>query len=80
MPDQIDAEIPQVLDRQAGQQARVDLIRTKRRRVLFEPEATEPCSNVHDRFPNAVKFSRPPPRHGERTCDKLGFASRNVEV
>ena len=50
MADQRYANILQILDDQGGQEARVDLIRTKCRLVMFEPEAAEPCRNVHARL------------------------------
>ena len=57
MSDQIDVEILQIVGGQAGQQARVDLIRAERRLVLLEPETAEPCRNVH-----ACLQTRSPPR------------------
>src|SRR6266436_616246 len=47
MSDQTDAEILQILGRQARQDPCVDLVRTEGRLVLVEPEAAQPSPNIH---------------------------------
>jgi len=54
MPDQGDAEILQILGRQARQYPCVDLVHAERLLVLLQPETVEPCRNVHARILNAV--------------------------
>jgi len=47
MPDQADAEILQILGRQARQYSCVDLVRAERRLVVLEPEAAQPFAYIH---------------------------------
>src|SRR5713226_6951085 len=47
MPDQADAEILQILGRQARQYPRVDLVRAERRLVLLEPKTAQPFRDIH---------------------------------
>ena len=49
VPDQSDAEILQILGRQARQYPRVDLVRAERRLVLLEPEPPQPIRDIHRR-------------------------------
>src|SRR6266446_8008075 len=49
MPDQTDAEVLQILGRQARQYPCVDLVRAERRLVLLEPEAPQPFPDIHRR-------------------------------
>jgi hypothetical protein len=54
VPDQIDAEILQILGGQARQHRGIDGVVAKRLLVLLQPESAEQCGNVHARLPAAV--------------------------
>src|SRR6266852_341904 len=47
MANQADAEILQILGRQARQYPRVDLVRAERRLVLTEPKTAQPFRDIH---------------------------------
>ena len=50
----------QVFRGQPWQHFGVDVVIAERRPVLLEPEATQPCRNVHARLPNAVNAALSP--------------------
>src|SRR6516165_10654402 len=60
MADRHHADLPEILGREAGQHAFVDLVCAERRLVLLEPETAEPCRNVHARLPEAVNAALAP--------------------
>jgi hypothetical protein len=45
-----DAEIPQILGRQAPENLEVDIVLAERRLVLFEAELPQPASDIHARL------------------------------
>jgi hypothetical protein len=51
MPDQGDAEMLQVIGRQAQQQRCVDLVFAEHRLVLFEPQPAQPRRDFHVEAP-----------------------------
>ena len=55
MPDQDDAEILQILGRQARQYPLIDLVRAERRLVLLEPEPSQPLRDIHRRHPPMMR-------------------------
>jgi hypothetical protein len=63
---QIDAEFLQVLSGQAGQDAAVNLVLAKRRRILLKLQAMQPLSDVHHRYPEG---SRPQRQHTPSRSD-----------
>ena len=68
MPDQIDAEILQILGRQARQYRCVDLVRAKHRLVLLEPEFPQPIRDIHPRHDIAWLANREPPDWHGHCC------------
>ena len=51
MADKIDAQIPEVVGRQLGQDRGIDGVVAKRLLVLPHPEAVEPGCDIHARLP-----------------------------
>lgn len=73
MPDKADAQILQVLRRQAWQDPLVDRIVAECSLVLFKAEAPQPTSEVHDRartpLLSRAPLSKGPPGQGDKTAD-----------
>ena len=54
-PDQGDAEILQILGRQARQHPFIDLVRAERRLVLLEPERPQPIRDIYRGHPSVMR-------------------------
>ena len=54
MPDEVHAEVLEVVGGQLRQYCRVNRVVAKRLLVLLQPETVEPCRNVHALLPAAV--------------------------
>ena len=73
--DQADAEILQVLGRQARQYPLVDLVRVERRLVLLEPEIPQPFCDIHRPLFHPKDYRLPPAGAHARSAWRPGSAA-----